>query len=119
MSPVGYNWCMSPTGYKTSSLHIRRAEDIAGLIKSRREELGLSQQALADLLTVSRKWVNAIEQGNANAKLGLVLRALNELQIDLTACACTSMSQHTETPEEDDIDIDAIVDQPPPGGADA
>ena len=62
---------------------------------------------------------NAIEQGNANAKLGLVLRALNELQIDLTACACTSMSQHIETPEEDDIDIDAIVDQPPPGGADA
>lgn len=105
---------MSPVGYKGSPLHIRRAEDIAGLIKSRREALGLSQQALADLLTVSRKWVNEIEQGNSNAKLGLVLRALNELQIDITAYADPSIAQPIETPIEDDIDIDAIVDQPPP-----
>jgi len=112
---------MSPTGYNRSSLHIRRAEDIAGLIKSRREELGLSQQALADLLAVSRKWVNAIEQGNANAKLGLVLRALNELQIDVTACTHASTEQCIEVPAENDIDIDidAIVDQPPPRGSDA
>jgi len=114
---------MSPIGYNKSSLYIRRAEDIAGLIKSRREELGLSQQALADLLTVSRKWVNAIEQGNANAKLGLVLRALNELQVDITANthSSSSIEQPIEAPIEDDhdIDIDAIVDQPPPGGSDA
>ena len=112
---------MSPTGYKLSFLYIRRAEDIAGLIKSRREELGLSQKALADRLTVSRKWVNAIEQGNANAKLGLVLRALNELEIDVTAQTHASGAQAIGLPDEDenDIDIDAIVDLPPPRRPDA
>ena len=79
-----YNREMTPTGYTAGHpVHLRRADDIAGLIKARREALGLSQQALADRLTVSRKWVNEIEQGNSNAKLGLVLRALNELGIDL------------------------------------
>ncbi|MBU2582595.1 MAG: helix-turn-helix transcriptional regulator [Alphaproteobacteria bacterium] len=95
-------------------LPLRRAEDIAGLIKSRREALGLSQQALADRLTVSRKWVNEIEQGNANAKLGLVLRALNELQIDITAHSGPQPKPTTAGPldAEPEIDIDAIVDRP-------
>ncbi|MEL7049114.1 MAG: helix-turn-helix domain-containing protein [Pseudomonadota bacterium] len=97
------------------SFSIRRAEDIAGLIKSRRKAIGLSQQALADILTVSRKWVNEIEKGNANAKLGLVLRALNELQIDITAdCISSSAIPATDVTAEDEIDIDAIVDEPPP-----
>lgn len=94
-------------------LPVRRAEDIAGLIKSRREALGLSQQTLADRLTVSRKWVNEIEQGNANAKLGLVLRALNELEIDITAHA-GPLSVSSDVPTDDAIDIDAIVDRPTP-----
>lgn len=93
-------------------LPVRRAEDIAGLIRSRREALGLSQQALADRLTVSRKWVNEIEKGNANAKLGLVLRALNELQIDLTAHSGPAAPPSDEAYEGDEIDIDAIVDEP-------
>lgn len=104
---------MSLEGYNPISVSIRRAADIAGLIKSRREALGLSQKALADRLTVSRKWVNEIEQGNANAKLGLVLRALNELKIDITASTDASTIPATDTMDEDEIDIDAIVDQPP------
>jgi len=105
---------MSRERYTSLLLNIRRTEDIAGLIKSRREELGLSQQALADRLTVSRKWVNEIENGNANARLGLVLRALNELQIDIMADTGSSNALAAAiAPEEDiDIDIDTIVDQP-------
>lgn len=106
---MGYNIGMSPVGYK--AVHLRRADDIASLIRSRREALGLSQQALADRLTVSRKWVNEIEQGNSTAKLGLVLRALNELGIDLlaqTSEATTAASPPTTV--TDDIDIDAIAD---------
>lgn len=110
---MDYNVVMSPKGYTMPPLPVRRAEDIAGLIKSRREALGLSQQALAERLTVSRKWVNEIEQGNANAKLGLVLRALNELEIDITAhTGPQPASSVVSEPDEDEIDIDAIVDQP-------
>ena len=108
---MSYNTEMTPTGYTAGHpVHVRRADDIAGLIKARREALGLSQQALADRLTVSRKWVNEIEQGNSNAKLGLVLRALNELGIDLygqLAAPAQARASHTSA---DDIDIDSIAD---------
>jgi y4mF family transcriptional regulator len=101
---------MAPTGYTTRRpIHLRRADDIAGLIKARREALGLSQQALADRLTVSRKWVNEIEQGNSNAKLGHVLRALNELGIDLYGQTAQIEPRAAQQPP-DDIDIDSIAD---------
>ena len=101
---------MTPIGYILGHLHLRRAEDIAALIKSRRDARGLSQQALADRLTVSRKWVNEIEQGHSNAKLGLVLRALNELGVSLiveSAKAKQDAARAAQT--EDEIDIDAIA----------
>lgn len=70
----------------------------------------MSQQALADRLTVSRKWVNEIEQGNSNAKLGLVLRALNELGIDLFGQTVTTTEPRATPDPVDEIDIDAIAD---------
>ena len=108
---------MSPRGYTLSTpVHIRRADDFAGLIKTRREALGLSQQVLADRLTVSRKWVNEIEQGNSNAKLGLVLRAINELGIDLFGQTTTPGAARAKHEQSDDIDIDAIADMSLPSG---
>ena len=106
-----YNSGMTPKGYISGrQVHLRRADDIAGLIRSRRESLGLSQQALATRLTVSRKWVNEIEQGNSNAKLGLVLRALNELGIDLYGQTANTADPQPPPDVIDDIDIDSIAD---------
>lgn len=97
-------------GYKAAS-YLRRADDIANLIRARRESLGLSQQALADRLGVSRKWVNEIEQGNSSAKLGLVLRALNEMGIYLLARQeVTSPAAKRSPTMAGDIDIDMIAD---------
>lgn len=108
---MSYNARMTPTGYRPGHpTYLRRADDIAGLINARREALGLSQQALADRLTVSRKWVNEIEQGNSNAKLGLVLRALNELGIDLFGQTAPNDEPRPPSQPTDEIDIDAIAD---------
>lgn len=108
---MSYNKPMTPTGYTTARpIHLRRADDIAGLIRSRREALGLSQQALAERLTVSRKWVNEIEQGNSNAKLGLVMRALNELGIDLYGQTADAQPSRPPATTGGEIDIDAIAD---------
>jgi ribosome-binding protein aMBF1 (putative translation factor) len=58
---------MTPKGYTiTHPVYLKRGEDIAALIKTRREALGLSQQALAERLNVSRKWVNEVRVGEAN-----------------------------------------------------
>ncbi|MBA4130671.1 MAG: transcriptional regulator [Hyphomicrobium sp.] len=93
------------------TIYLRRPEDIAGLIRSRREALGLSQQALAERLSVSRKWVNEVEQGNQTAKLGLVLRALNELGINLIGETPKATSAAlSPTTLAHNVDIDAIAD---------
>lgn len=108
---MGYYARMTPTGYTiTQPVYLKRGDDIAALIKTRREALGLSQQALAERLNVSRKWVNEVEQGNANAKLGLVLRALNELGIELYGQLPQSATSETNPSLVDDIDIDTIAD---------
>jgi hypothetical protein len=67
---------MSPIGYTLSApVHIRRADDFAGLIKARREALGLSQQALADspgitdimtLLSGSALWSDCLPNAARN-----------------------------------------------------
>jgi transcriptional regulator with XRE-family HTH domain len=46
------------------------------LLRDQRKRLGLSQQALAQSVGVSRHWVMALERGNSGAELGLVLKAL-------------------------------------------
>jgi HTH-type transcriptional regulator / antitoxin HipB len=89
--------------------HIRRADDLAALVRSRRAALGMSQQELAARLMVSRKWVNEIEQGNSGAKLGLVLRTLNELGVDLYGQLPMSATPRIAPEKAADIDIDDIA----------
>jgi transcriptional regulator with XRE-family HTH domain len=95
-------------------MQIRRAEDIASLIRTAREAAKLSQQALADRLGVSRKWVNEIEQSSSNPKIRLVLRALNELGITLSAAREVEAARQ---PDTDAVDIDAIADMNLDSGA--
>lgn len=58
---------------------------MGALIRDRRRARGLSQQALADAVGVSRLWIGQVERGRPRAELGLVLKALRALGIRLTA----------------------------------
>ena len=58
---------------------LRNAEHLGALIRLKRKEKGFSQQGLAELLGVERKWVLRLEAGNPKAELGLVLRVLTVL----------------------------------------
>jgi transcriptional regulator with XRE-family HTH domain len=71
----------------------------------------MSQDDLAKLLGVSRLWINEFEGGKPTARLDLVLRALAELDITLTAhsnAEVSSSAELVETPT-DLIDIDDIA----------
>jgi HTH-type transcriptional regulator/antitoxin HipB len=57
----------------------RSAERLGMTIRLKRKEKGLSQNRLAELLGVERKWVLRVEAGNPKAELGLVLKTLNAL----------------------------------------
>lgn len=87
---------------------IRTATDLGAVIRERRRKLGWDQQTFASKIGVSRQWVIEIEKGKARAEVGLVLRALDALDVSL------SPSGGTVTPEKtgdtvSEIDIDAIV----------
>lgn len=60
---------------------LRSAEQLGMTIRLKRKEKGLSQNRLAELLGVERKWVLRVEAGNPKAELGLVLRTLNALSL--------------------------------------
>ncbi len=57
---------------------------VGALIKDRRRSLGLDQAELAARIGVSRLWVSQVERGKPGASLGLVLRALAALEIELS-----------------------------------
>lgn len=66
-------------------MRIRTARDLGALIRDRRTSIGWSQQNLADRCGASKRWVVAIESGKAGAEIGMVLRALSALDLELTA----------------------------------
>lgn len=57
-------------------IELRNAEQLGMAIRLKRKEKGLSQNALAELLGVERKWVLRLEAGNPKAEFALVLKAL-------------------------------------------
>ena len=68
---------MSPM--KDTTLHT--SEQLGAAIRLKRKEKGLTQSGLAKLLGAERKWVINLEGGNSKAEIGLVLRALEALDI--------------------------------------
>jgi HTH-type transcriptional regulator / antitoxin HipB len=92
-------------------MQLRNPKDIGHLVRDRRKHKGWTQDQFAKRLGVSRLWVVQLEQGKDNAQIGLVLRALNELdvpfQIDLQpATKRVGVNRLSDT---HDFDLDSII----------
>jgi HTH-type transcriptional regulator/antitoxin HipB len=83
---------------------IRTPADLGAVIRDRRKQLKLDQATFARRIGVSRQWVIQIEYGRPRAELGLVLRALDALDIQLDANA---REPHRRRPGA--VNIDDIV----------
>jgi y4mF family transcriptional regulator len=90
-------------------LALRTTADIGALIRDRRKALGLDQSALADQIGVGRLWINQIEKGKPGASLGLVLRALAALGVDLSATTGDEPNDLGRQPI-DTPDINAVIE---------
>jgi HTH-type transcriptional regulator / antitoxin HipB len=66
-----------------TQIALRTPADVGALIKDRRRSLGLDQADLAERIGVARLWVNQVERGKPGASMGLVLRALSTLSLEL------------------------------------
>ena len=62
-------------------ISLRTAEQLGAAIRLKRKEKNLTQSELAKLLGAERKWVINLESGNSKAEIGLVLRALEALNL--------------------------------------
>jgi HTH-type transcriptional regulator/antitoxin HipB len=83
---------------------IRTPAALGAVIRDRRKQLKLDQAAFARRIGVSRQWIIQIEHGHPRAELGLVLRALDALDIRLDASAEEPRRRRSGA-----VDIDAIV----------
>jgi HTH-type transcriptional regulator/antitoxin HipB len=77
----------------------------------RRRELGLSQAQLAERVGVSRKWLSEFERGKATAELGLVLRVLDSLDLQVTIASNVEGDRaHATGRVSPPIDLDALLE---------
>jgi HTH-type transcriptional regulator / antitoxin HipB len=84
---------------------IRTPADLGALIRDRRRGLDLDQAELASRVRVSRLWINQVERGKPGASIGLVLRTLMVLGIELSVDPMSKKPAPATIP-----DIDTIVD---------
>jgi HTH-type transcriptional regulator/antitoxin HipB len=88
-------------------MRIRTPKDIGAAIREGRRTLGLDQGELAKKVGVSRLWINQAEHGKPGASLGLVLRALAAVGVDVTV---NTGERPTDAQAVVTPDINAIVD---------
>ena len=82
----------------------RTPAELGAVVRDRRKQQKLNQAAFAEQIGVSRQWVIELEHGHAGAELGLVLRALDALNIRLDASVDQTGHQHHGI-----VDIDEIL----------
>jgi y4mF family transcriptional regulator len=85
-------------------MRIRTPTDLGALIRDRRIKLALDQRALAQKVGVSRQWIVEVEKGKPRAEVGLVLRTIDALGIQLMTEE-EAKKRHTAPA----VDIDSIV----------
>lgn len=95
------------------SMHVRSAQAIGAAIRSRRRELQLDQADLAKKVGSTRQWVIAIEKGKDTAEVGLILKALATLglELDLRPVRTPTTSTKAAAKQLPTIDLDAIIDR--------
>jgi y4mF family transcriptional regulator len=87
-------------------MFVRTPAELGAVIRDRRKQLKFDQSTFSKKIGVSRQWVIEIERGHARAELGLVLRALDFLNINLDASIDQAKVSTSPT-----VDINAIVSQ--------
>jgi HTH-type transcriptional regulator/antitoxin HipB len=87
-------------------MRIRTPADLGVLIRSTRKKFRLEQSTLAKKIGVSRLWLVEIEKGKPRVEIGLILRTLDALHINLSDKAADAPSRKNS---DTTIDIDRIV----------
>lgn len=85
---------------------VHSIRDLAAAVRGRRKDLGISQAELAGRAGVSRKWIYEFEAGKPTAEFGLLLRVLDELDLELAV-----RSKAPDAARDDGVDLDELLDE--------
>lgn len=88
---------------------VRTPNELGALLKNRRRELGISQAELAKTVGASRPWIVDMERGKPRLEVGLVLRSVRALGLELQLVEAPAVSSKPELGVVP-IDIHAVVD---------
>jgi HTH-type transcriptional regulator/antitoxin HipB len=66
-------------------MRIKTVEMLGELVRDQRKRRGWSQTRLAEKAGVSRLWIGHLERGKGSVELGLVLKTLRVLDLNLEA----------------------------------
>jgi y4mF family transcriptional regulator len=105
MSPFA-DMSISP---RISKVHLQTPEDLGRAIRARRTELGLDQGSLARLVGVSRQWIVEVEHGKPRAEMGLLLRTLSALRLELTLKPAQAGASAPEVFAPGLVDLDVLI----------
>lgn len=86
-------------------MQIRTTKDLGAAIRDRRKKKNLDQGELAELVGVSRRWINEVEQGKPRAEVSLILKTLDTLGLNLDLRSEDYYCEDSASP----VDIDAII----------
>ena len=87
-----------------------RPAEVGRSIRDRRRALGLDQATLAKRVGVSRQWIVEVERGKERAEIGLVLRTLAALGLEVTLSPRAARRKSPEVFAPGMVDLDAIID---------
>lgn len=93
-------------------VEVSTVRQIQALVRERRRQLALTQERLAGLAGVSRKWLSEFERGTTTAvELPLLLRVLAALSltVDITAADSAGRAEGTDTEATDEVDLDDLL----------
>ena len=80
------------------------------VVRTRRHDLRLSQQDLANRAGVSRPWLVAVEAGHPRAELGKVLGLLAELGLTLDLSPSEARQAPNSGSQQGVIDLDELLE---------
>ena len=93
---------------KVEPMRVNSMRDVAAAVRGRRQDLGMSQAAVADGVGVSRAWVNAVEAGKPTVEFDLVLRLLEYLGLRMDLAEPQNLGGVFKGRS---VDLDAILDE--------
>ena len=86
---------------------VRSVVDWGALVQERRKRLGWSQSELGSKMGVRRLWVSQFESGKATVQIGLVMRALRALGLEVEVRE--GPATDSGAPASDGVDLDVLL----------